>query len=64
MPEGLTDAGHGVGGEHPGATALAGTGRALDRRQFFVTDRAHGVGADGLEDRRDVEGPAVEQRRA
>ena len=62
--ERLADARHRVGGEHPGATPLAGTGRALDRRQLLVTDRAHGVRADGLEDRGDVEGAGRRARRA
>ncbi len=61
--ERLANARHRVRGEHARAAPLARAGRTLDGLEFFVAHRAHGVGPDGFEDRRDVEGRAVEVSR-
>ena len=58
-PRASADGGHGVGGEHAGAGALAGAGPALDGAELLLGDGAGGAGADGLEDAHDVERHAL-----
>ena len=57
----LGGTGHRVRGEHAPATALAGTGRALDLGQPRVVDAPAGAGPDRLEDLLDRDASAVGQ---